>query len=228
MCSGCMDKMETIIWYLRNIFDHVFQMLPCMGAALIVWSFLRPVRLRRLVHVGLVSPRRREAALLCFVLFCTGLCALTLFPYGFWKDCLRVLWDPDYSPEFVFPTLEESLDTLRALPGSVTPFREILRVHYGGPWLWFVLWGNIGMFLPVGFFLPLLWRNRKWYHAALAGGLFSLTIEFVQVFVGRVSDIDDVMLNTAGAILGFALYYIICKVIPLEWKRFHCQKKEDA
>lgn len=203
-------------------------MLPCMAFSLVVWSLIRPVRLRQLERRGLISPKRREILLLLYVLFCSGLCALTLFPYGFWGECLRVLWDPGYEPMICFPTLEESLEALRALPGSITPFQEILRVNRGGPWLWFVLWGNIGMFAPIGFCLPLLWREKKWYHALLVGALFSFAIEFIQVFAGRVSDIDDVMLNTAGTILGFILYNLLCKVIPLNWNSFHCQVKEEG
>ena len=218
--------METLIWYITNILNQVFQMLPCMAAALFLWSLLRPVRLKRLNHIGLISPRRREAMLLLFVLFCTGLCALTLFPYGFWGEIIQMLLEPGYRPVFQFPGWEESIQTLKDLPNSITPFREILRVNYGGPWLWFVLWGNIGMFLPIGFCVPLLWRNRKWYHAILTGGIFSFGIEFIQIFVGRVSDVDDLILNTAGAFVGFLFYCIICKVLPLNWNRFHCQKKE--
>lgn len=217
---------KTLIWYIENIIGQFFQMLPCMAVVLILWSAYRPVRLRRLGRLGLSSPRRRELALLAYVLFCAGLCALTLFPYGFWGECLRMLWEDGYTPKLHLPALEESLRSFRRLPESVTPFREIFRVTQGGPWLWFVLWGNIGMFLPVGFCVPLLWRGRKWYHALLNGGLFSMSIELIQVFVGRISDVDDVILNTGGALIGFILYIVLSKVIPLEWDKFHCQKKE--
>lgn len=220
--------MTTLVWYLQNILDQILQMLPCVAATLVLWLALRPVRLQQIAGHSLVSGMRREAALLLFVLFCAGLCSLTLVPYGFWGECFQALMDPGYTIMLKFPTWEESLLSLKELPGSVTPFREILRVHHGGPWMWFVLWGNIGMFAPIGFCVPLLWRGRRWYHALLAGGLFSFAIEFIQIFVGRVSDIDDVMLNTAGAFLGFIMYCIIRKVIPLDWELFHCQKKEDV
>ncbi len=138
-----------------------------------------------------------------------------------------MVWEQGYVPDIQFPTLDTSIRILKQLPESITPFREILRVNQGGPWLWFVLWGNIGMFAPIGFCVPLLWRNRTWYHVLLVGGLFSAAIEFVQVFVGRVSDVDDIMLNTFGAMIGFILFCILYKVIPLEWDKFHCQIKED-
>jgi len=216
----------TVLWFFENVIQQLFQMMPCMALSLIVWSLLRPARLRQLRERGLTSPRRREAVLLLYVLFCAGLCALTLFPYGFWRECLRVLWEPGYRPVIHFPTWEQSLQTLRGLPASITPFREILRVNQGGPWLRFVFWGNIIMFAPIGFCLPLLWRHRRWYHAAALGLVLSTGIEFIQVFSGRVSDIDDVMLNTLGTIFGFLLFYIVSKVVSLDWNSFLCQERE--
>lgn len=218
--------MMTLLWFFENVIRQGFQMLPCMAASLVVWSLVRPTRLRQLRGRGLTSPLRREAVLLLYVLFCAGLCALTLFPYGFWGECLRVLWEPGYTPNIYYPTLEQSFQTLRQLPSSITPFREILRVNHGGPWLRFVFWGNIGMFAPIGFCLPLLWRRKRWYHAVILGLLVSMGIEFIQVFSGRVSDVDDVMLNTAGTIFGFILYCISRKVVSLDWDGFRCQEKE--
>jgi len=220
--------MNTFLWYIENIVRQSIQMIPCMAFSLILWGFIRPVRLRKLTEKGWRSPKRREAALLFYVLFCSGLCALTLFPYGFWEEYLKALQNPGYRPDVSFPSLEDSLTALRELPESITPFREILRVNRGGPWLWFVLWGNIGMFAPVGFGLPMLWRGKKWYHAVLLGFAFSFGIEVIQVFAGRVSDIDDLILNTAGTFIGYVLYHISSKVIPVYWDWFHCQKKEES
>ena len=141
---------------------------------------------------------------------------------------MRLLWEPEFKFSFDLPGWEEGMRILRSLPESVTPFREILRVTQGGPWLWFVLWGNIGMFVPIGFGLALLWRERRWYHAIGLGAIFSSGIEFIQIFVGRVSDVDDIMLNATGSLVGFVLYCIVSKVITLEWDEFHCQIKEDA
>ena len=220
--------MNTFLWYIENIVRQSLQMIPCMALTLIFWGFSRPIRLRRLTAKGWRSPKRREAALLLYVLFCSGLCALTLFPYGFWEEYLKALQNPGYRPAICFPSLEDSLTALWKLPESITPFREILRVNHGGPWLWFVLWGNIGMFAPIGFGLPMLWQERKWYHAVLYGCAFSFMIEVIQVFAGRVSDIDDLILNTAGTILGYILYRISCKVISVYWDGFHCQKREES
>jgi len=68
------------------------------------------------------------------------------------------------------------------------------------------LLGNVAMFLPVGWLTSALSRGRVW--PGLAAGLaLSLTIETGQYVldVGRAADVDDVILNTAGAALGALL-----------------------
>lgn len=65
---------------------------------------------------------------------------------------------------------------------------------------------NIILFLPFGFLLPVIWeRFRALLPTAIAGFLFSLAIELSQLFTFRVTDINDLIGNTLGAILGFLL-----------------------
>jgi glycopeptide antibiotics resistance protein len=64
--------------------------------------------------------------------------------------------------------------------------------------------GNVALFAPLGVLLP-AWHaalRRGWRVVALALGV-SLAIELAQYASGRrVADVDDVLLNTAGAALG--------------------------
>ena len=80
--------------------------------------------------------------------------------------------------------------------------------------------GNIALFLPLGILLPLLSnRFRSLSRVLLVALCLSLSIEttqFVLRFVGnpRAVDIDDVILNTLGACLGFAFYtYFIASYV---------------
>ena len=71
--------------------------------------------------------------------------------------------------------------------------------------------GNVALFLPLGFLLPVSDRGCSFKRLLLVAVCFSLSIEaiqFVFLFLGnaRAVDIDDVILNTLGACLGFALY----------------------
>lgn len=66
---------------------------------------------------------------------------------------------------------------------------------------------NVVLFLPAGFLLPLFWEKyRSLEKAALAGFLFSLAIECSQLFSFRTTDLNDLMTNTLGAVLGWMLW----------------------
>lgn len=70
--------------------------------------------------------------------------------------------------------------------------------------------GNIVVFGPIGLLLP-LWqaRYRSWWRSGLAGMGVSLAIELLQWLVGyRVADVDDVLLNTVGTLVGFMLFWV--------------------
>ena len=63
---------------------------------------------------------------------------------------------------------------------------------------------NAVMFAPFGFLLPVLWcKCRKWEVTVLAGFLLSLTIEVLQMFCFRATDVDDLIMNTLGAGFGY-------------------------
>ena len=63
---------------------------------------------------------------------------------------------------------------------------------------------NAVMFAPFGFLLPVLWcKCRKWKVTVLAGFLLSLTIEVLQMFCFRATDVDDLLMNTLGAGFGY-------------------------
>ena len=65
---------------------------------------------------------------------------------------------------------------------------------------------NAAMFAPFGFLLPVLWRKcRKWNVTVLSGFLLSLFIELIQLFSSRATDVDDLLMNTLGAGLGYSL-----------------------
>lgn len=60
---------------------------------------------------------------------------------------------------------------------------------------------NVVMFMPLGFLLPLLWKEyQSLVRTAIIGFCFSCGIEFCQLFNRRVSDVDDLLMNTLGAI----------------------------
>ncbi|NBI65258.1 VanZ family protein [Pseudoflavonifractor sp. 60] len=214
-----MSLTKTLWWYLENIWDYLLQMLPCMCIALVVFLLLRPRRFRRLARLGLNSGPLREGGLLLFVMFSAGLAALTVFPAYFWtRGHWMGVWK---GTQPVFPPVDFQMQ-LQNL--QLEPFQEIFRAVHG-PWVMFLVLANIGIFSPVGFFTALLWRNPRWWKSLLAGFCSSVTIEFVQFFIGRSTDIDDVILNTTGALAGFWIFCLLRAAFPSFTEKFQCQPK---
>lgn len=74
---------------------------------------------------------------------------------------------------------------------------------------------NAVLFIPVGFLLPMVWKKfEKIHHTALWGFLFSLSIEISQILNDRVTDIDDLLMNTMGTLLGYFLFWLLKKRFP--------------
>ena len=111
--------------------------------------------------------------------------------------------------------------TLRAahpLPGQVVtdnaiPFTTI-RIYLDN--LDSAFWisqavGNVLLLLPLGLFGPIAlpWLDR-WWRVVLVAALISIVIELAQLFVpDRSADVDDVMLNVIGALLGYWLLIVL-------------------
>lgn len=75
--------------------------------------------------------------------------------------------------------------------------------------------GNILMFMPIGFLLPLLWEKfQNPAETIKTGFAISLLIECSQLFLIRGSDVDDLLLNTAGCALGFVCYKRLAGKFP--------------
>ncbi len=219
---------------ILDILGYVRQMVPLGLVALVVLLFLRPMRRSRLKRLGLVSSVWRETALALFVVFCAGLAALTLFPANFWGYVFDWIFRRDYwdlawrgkTPAGFYPTWEETVSQFAYLSNMLTPFEEITRaLNRRSYWLLFMLLGNIIMFVPIGFFPALLWRRWRWWKSLLAGFCSSVSIEFIQFFIGRSTDVDDVILNTAGALAGFWVFRLLYVIFPSFAKMFQCQPR---
>lgn len=97
-------------------------------------------------------------------------------------------------------------ERLHLLPGD--SFRYALQFD-GGLWSSQIMW-NVCLFMPLGGLLPCVFRTlRKGaWKTVLICLLLSLCIEFVQFFIGRVADMDDLICNTVGGMFGRALYTV--------------------
>lgn len=88
---------------------------------------------------------------------------------------------------------------------------------------------NIILFFPLGFFLPLLYKRfNKLISTVLTGFLFSLSIEIIQMFGRGATDVNDLITNTVGTILGYFTYKLLSKMIKEEFRfKFKANKVND-
>ena len=209
--------MDTLFWYWEIGRDYAAQMLPCAGLGALFFLALGPARRARLVRRGLRSGPWREGALVLFVMFCAGLLALTVFPANFWtaghwREVLQ-------GGQPLFPPVDRLIQHRTV---NLVPFRGIAGAFQGGGWVWFLLLANVGIFLPVGFFPALLWRGPGW-RWPLAGCCASCLIECAQFFTDSSADVDDVILNTLGALAGYGLFRLLRGLAPGFTQRFQVQ-----
>ncbi|OZM57032.1 hypothetical protein CIB95_09690 [Lottiidibacillus patelloidae] len=149
------------------------------------------------ISYSYLRTRIKRFAFLCFVLYFFFLGYITLFTYNYYV----------YGPSF-----------------NVVIFDSIkLMLRSGNYWLFFKnVIGNVLLFMPLGFLLPLIHRKmRNFFYMFATGWLLSTFIELIQYTVAkRIFDIDDILLNTIGTVVGFILFHLFAFIYKLTIKIF--------
>lgn len=145
-------------------------------------------------------PARREIALGLFVMYIAALLVMAL----------EGTWD---SPAAMLQSARERLATGEGL--RLTPFKTIQQQlsTIDTDESRTQLLGNTLLFLPWGFFLPLLWKRFRGFFR-IAGMCLLLTcfIEATQLFIARTVDVDDLILNFAGSMCGAGLWWVFHRI----------------
>lgn len=89
------------------------------------------------------------------------------------------------------------------------PFKEITRYSIGSKAFFYNIIGNIVLFIPFGYFVSDYLKAKKTHQILITSIIISLTAELIQYKIGRAFDVDDIILNVLGAILGFMCYISI-------------------
>lgn len=114
----------------------------------------------------------------------------------------------------------------RALPGSLCaahtlssvqpiPFQTMLETLFESPWQFcYNVIGNLVWFVPLGLLGAAAYpKLRRWRALLASSASLSLAIELLQWCFGTgISDIDDILLNTLGAVLGLLLWKLAGRI----------------
>ena len=100
------------------------------------------------------------------------------------------------------------------------PFKSICQLIKTGNMYIIIrnILGNIALFMPLGFILPLISKRKLTIKSiSIIGLMSSIGVEFIQYcislilgYIYKITDVDDIILNFIGAILGFIALKLIC------------------
>ncbi len=183
--------------------NDVLKILPFTFLIGIFYFIIRCIVLR-------IKGRKRKAIWkeLCYGLFICylfSLIALVWTPVTFWDELYNLNFEN--TPRLMFKGEYKNNKMLyRCLFGDLR----------GDAHEMYMLAANVALFVPLGFFLPILFRSLRWRHVIITGFGATCVIELVQPVFGRTGDIDDIITNTSGTIVGFLcakLIIFFCKKI---------------
>jgi glycopeptide antibiotics resistance protein len=107
---------------------------------------------------------------------------------------------------------------------NLKPFATILPALHRGPgtFAFALLVGNLVAFVPLGLLLPMAFRRLWWPLVVVAGLVVSSAIEATQYTISnnlghgyRAADIDDVIVNVCGTIVGLALFGVVALAVDI-------------
>jgi len=100
-------------------------------------------------------------------------------------------------------------DDISLSGNNFIPFKEILRYNVTSRLFIKNVLGNMIMFLPFGLFSSYYLKAEKIKLPLLLTLLTSVSIEVIQLSIGRIFDVDDIILNILGGTLGYFIYRIL-------------------
>lgn len=160
--------------------------------ALIIWIIYRVIVCKKSFKVNIF----REVFINLFFIYFLIVIYLTFFKYGMLHLDLRMRSYANLIP--LVETIKMFKDNFMGLGNS----------------LYNVL-GNVLLFVPLGFGIPLFFKNHnRLRKVAFYGFVASFSIELLQYLTcTNFTDIDDIIFNTLGAIIGFVIFNIFILII---------------
>ncbi|MGV8144963.1 MAG: VanZ family protein [Alkaliphilus sp.] len=172
--------MTQIIRFIANMLPYMLVSLPIL---LIMRIVLYSIKKRKGVNTNWFH----EIGVVFFGLYLVGLASQTVIPkrqFGFYPMSINLI---------PFNKIGETWQ-IAFVDGHIS-------------YLYIEVFGNIGLFVLIGFVLPLLWkRYENLKNTILVCFLISLFFEVSQLLLPRVTDVDDLIMNTFGGVVGYYLY----------------------
>lgn len=190
--------------YFR-IMEYVADLTSVIVPAALAGGIYVLARWRWLARRGL--PRKswgNEGARLLLVCWLAALLCLVWTPANFWHKLQYLILNG-------WPMELENVWFQGGFSLEVTFPARLMEALSGGSWQ---VLGNVLLYLPLGLLLPMVWRRGSWWRVTGAGLALSLVTELLQPVVGRSFDVDDLITNTLGTMLGyllFALARLVCR-----------------
>ncbi|MDE6607643.1 MAG: VanZ family protein [Lachnospiraceae bacterium] len=156
----------------------------------------------------LTDKRKRQILFAVYIIF---VLKVIIFKYSY--EHLQSIMDT-WSKEVILEGLDSANFTLFRTINMYIVYADRLNSFEN-------LAGNVVVFMPLGMFLPWIWRRfRNFADTFLAAFLFSLSIEIFQLFSAfGAFDVDDILLNCAGSIIGYLIYMIGEKLVSALQKK---------
>lgn len=191
-----MNFLTAILGYIQEMLPYIIIAMPIIISYRFFYNKIRKSEKTNLLH---------EIGVVIFCLFMIALFSQTIM-----------------TRFYTGPVVTRSFSTINLVPFRVFQdnYYAITELNYWQPFIINFL-GNICIFMPIGFLIPLLWsRFNRFWKVALIGLATSIFIEVTQLSQARSSDIDDLWLNTLGCMLGYAFYYFSNKKCPQLTQKF--------
>ena len=182
-----------------SVLGYFFQVIPITILVGIIYVVIRITEIKKNKQRIKWS---NEIIKLLFSCYLTGLVSLIILPANFWLnlfDGIFLGWWDEMIPFFSFGGFNFFPSFIKALSGELVI----------GNWIKTMLIGNIAMYLPLGFFLPFVTEKVDRKNIFAVSAVIPLIIELLQMILGRCFDVDDLICNFIGIVLGFFIAYII-------------------
>lgn len=181
---------------IKNQFIQVIPITLLVGLLYIIFRFLKLKKNNSDINY------KKEILYLIFVCYIAGLFNLVLVPRNFWNTIwYNIFYNLNENPfEGLFDFSYNFIPTI---------YKIIIGEYTLGSWVKTMIVGNLLMFIPMGILLSLCFKNINKKNMFKYAILIPLTIEVLQLVVGRSFDIDDLVMNFLGIVIG---YYIVGSV----------------